>query len=226
MPEEHSFTEYCEKCGSSVTHRFTKDMLENKGGGLYSGIFLHKSKDNQEVHAMLAYFDINLANRGGEGSKVILTNGVSLEYLQQRNAPSLDDEVGKQESKVFYEWLLSEYVHNFKNTRLLARRRVEPTLTEVLTALKAESVLYEPFMVVSDKIAFDSQKKDMHEITYNELKEIYQTLFEQIRTHFKEENEKDEREALRKLGLKVITQWREIVKLGLSEDVLRILETQ
>jgi hemerythrin len=81
-------------------------------------------------------------------------------------------------------------------------------------------------MVVSDKIAFDSQKKDMHEITYNELKEIYQTLFEQIRTHFKEENEKDEREALRKLGLKVITQWREIVKLGLSEDVLRILETQ
>jgi hypothetical protein len=68
--------------------------------------------------------------------------------------------------------------------------------------------------------------KDMHEITYNELKEIYQTLFEQFRTHFKDENEKDEREASRKLGLKVITQWRDIVKLGLSEDVLRVLEAQ
>jgi hypothetical protein len=223
MVDNHSFTEYCEKCGTSVTHHFKKDMLENKGGGLYSGIFLHKSKNNQEIHAMLAYFDTNLANRGGEGSKVILTNGVSLEHLEKKE--TLDDEVNKLESKLFYEWLINEFITSFKNMRLLARRRVEPALNKILTDLKTQSELYEPFMVVSDKITFDLQKRDISQITYDELKEAFQTFFEQIIEHFKDENKNDALEASRKTGLKVITQWRDIVKLGLSEDVLRILET-
>ncbi|MHA2330251.1 MAG: hypothetical protein ACXACR_17160 [Candidatus Hodarchaeales archaeon] len=225
MSDDHSFIEYCEKCGTSFTHRFNKDMLENKGAGLFSGIFLHKSKNSQEIHAMLAYFDTNLASRGGEGSKVIITNGVSLEHLKKSSASHLDDEVSKKEMKVFYEWLLNQYIDNIKNKRMLARRRVEPVLNKVLSELKTQSELYEPFMVVSDKIVFDLQKKEIQAITYNELKEIYQTLFEQIIVYFKDENEKDALEASRKLGLKVITQWRDIVKLGISEDVLRILET-
>jgi len=223
MVDNHSFTEYCEKCGTSVTHHFKKDMLENKGGGLYSGIFLHKSKKNQEIHAMLAYFDTNLANRGGEESKVILTNGVSLEHLKQNK--TLDEEVNKLESKLFYEWLINEYITSFKNMRLLARRRVEPGLNKILTDLKNQSELYEPFMVVSDKITFDLQKRDISQITYDKLKEAFQTFFEQIIEYFKDENKNDALEASRKTGLKIITQWRDIVKLGLSEDVLRILET-
>ncbi|MHA2061821.1 MAG: hypothetical protein ACW963_05985 [Candidatus Sifarchaeia archaeon] len=225
MSKDHSLIEYCEKCGSSFTHHFTKDMLEKKGGGLFSGVVLHKSKNNKEIHAMLAYFDTNLANRGGEGSIVILTNGVSLEYLDKDSASHLDEEISKQESKVFYEWLINEYIDNIKNKKMLARRRVEPVLNRVLSELKIQSELYEPFMVVSDKIMFDSQKKDLSQITYDELKETFQTIFEQIIEHFKDENKNDALEASRKTGLKVITQWREIVKLGLSEDVLQILET-
>lgn len=225
MADDYSFIEYCEKCGTSVTHHFKKDMLEEKGGGLYSGIFLHNSKNNQEVHAMLAYFDTNLANRGGEGSKVILTNGVSLESLKKNNKTHLDEEVNKLESKLFYEWLINEYISNFKNMRLLARRRVEPTLNKIVANLKTQSELYEPFMIVSDKITFDLQKRDISQISYDELKEAFYTIFEQIIEYFKDENENDALDASRKIGLKVITQWREIVKLGLSEDVLQILET-
>jgi len=225
MADDYSFIEYCEKCGTSVTHHFKKDMLEKKGGGLYSGIFLHNSKNNQEVHAMLAYFDTNLANRGGEGSKVILTNGVSLESLKKNNKTHLDEEVNKLESKLFYEWLINEYISSFKNMRLLARRRVEPTLNKILVGLKTQSGLYEPFMVVSDKILFDLQKRDISQISYDELKETFQTIFEQIIDCFKDENKNDALEASRNTGLKVITQWRDIVKLGLSEDVLQILET-
>ncbi len=223
MADNHTFIEYCEKCGTSVTHHFKKNMLEKKGS-LYSGIFLHKSKNNEEVHAMLAYFDTNLANRGGEGSKVILTNGVSLEPLKD-NGKHLDEEVNKLESKLFYEWLINEYISSFKNKRLLVKRRVEPTLNKILADLATQSELYEPFMIVSDKITFDLQKRDISQITYDELKEAFQTIFEQIIEYFKDENENDALDASRKIGLKVITQWREIVKLGLSEDVLQILET-
>jgi hypothetical protein len=225
MVNDQSFTEYCEKCGSSVTHHFKKEMLEDKGGGLYSGIFLHKSKNNHEIHAMLAYFDTNLANRGGEGSKVILTNGVSLEHLKNDNKQHLDDEVNKLESKLFYEWLINEYIDSFKNMRLLARRRVEPTLNKILTDLKSQSELYKPFMLVSDKIMFDLQQNDFTQVSYEELKESFQTIFEQIIKNFMDENKNDALDASRKIGLKVITQWRDIVKLGLSEDVLQILET-
>ena len=107
---------------------------------------------------------------------------------------------------------------------MLARRRVEPVLNKVLSELKSQSELYGPFMVVSDKIMFDLQTKDFNQITYDELKEAFQTIFEQIIEHFKDEDKNDALEASRKTGLKVITKWREIVKLGLSEDILQILE--
>ena len=224
MADDYTFIEYCEKCGTSVTHHFTKEMLEQKGGGLYSGVFLHKSKSNNEIHAMLAYFDTNLANRGGEGSKVILTNGVSLEHLKKNEKKHLDEEENKLESKLFYEWLINEYISSFKNKRLLVKRKVEPTLNKIVANLKTQSELYEPFMTVSDKITFDLQKRDINQITYDELKEAFQTVFEQIIEYFKDENENDALDASRNIGLKVITQWRDIVKLGLSEDVLQILE--
>jgi hypothetical protein len=102
---------------------------------------------------------------------------------------------------------------------------MEPTLAKILEGLKSQAEIYKYFMLASDNIALDLQAKDIDTVKYSELKNVYQTIFGQIRDCFKEENEKDALEALRKLGLKVITQWRDIVKLGLSEDVLRILES-
>ena len=70
-PTERFFTEYCEKCSKVIKHCFKREDLQDRGGGLYSGIFLHKCKDNKDIHALMVYFDEDLAHRGGERSILI-----------------------------------------------------------------------------------------------------------------------------------------------------------
>jgi hypothetical protein len=243
MSDEHTFTEYCEKCGRNYIHRFMKDQLRHKSSNLYSGIFLHRGKDNEEIHAVLAYFDKNLANRGIEASNLIQPNGNTREYTQENTLPSSKEGINiNQDIKIFYEWLINEYIFFFKDTKelpaklvnpilikLLASKRVNPILIRILEALKSQSKIYEKFELsdeTNSTITSSLQDEDLHKIKESELKRVYQTLFDHIKKRFREENEKDALEASRKLELKINKRRNELVKLGLSEDVLRILETQ
>lgn len=229
MPDDDLvFTGYCEKCKTKITHHFRKEQLVNKGGGIYSGVFLHNSKDNKEIHAVLAYFDDNLADRGTEDSTVIQTNDFSLECIQVNTLPSLGEGIAtKRDIKVLYEWLINEYISYFKNTEQEGGN-LSSTINKILEDLKAQSKIYEKFTLISDKtgdkIIFDSQTNDLAAIEQNELRKTYQTLFDQIRTHFKQKNENEVLEASKKLGLKIVTLWKDVVKSGLSEDILHILE--
>nr|MDO8079208.1 hypothetical protein [Candidatus Freyarchaeota archaeon] len=229
MPDNNLvFTGYCEKCKTKITYRFRKDQLDQKSGGIYSGVFLHNSKDNKEIHALLAYFDSNLADRGAEDSNVIQTSDVSLECIQVNTLPSLKEGITtKRDIKVLYEWLINEYISYFKNKEHPESEKLSPVINKILEDSKAQSKMYEKFALISDKtgdkIVFDSQT-DLSTIEDGELRKTYQTLFDQIRTHFREKNENEALEASKKLGLKIVTLWREIVKSGLSEDMFRILE--
>lgn len=242
MIGKKTFTAFCETCGIPITHQFTKDELISKGGGLYSAVFLHKSLDNRETHAILAYFDEHLDNRGGEDSRVIKDKGTPLEVLPE-TGECINEETKKLESNVFYEWLINEYIDIFRNMKFIGKKKVGPALTTVLEQLKKQDKIFTMFELICDvskkpiirdliklsdvgdwKIVFDLKKTDIYNISYSELKSTYQTLFDHIKTQFMEENIRHALDALRKLGFKVIMQWREIVKLGLSEDILRILE--
>ena len=230
MPDkELVFTGYCEKCKTKFTYRFSKEQLEQKSGGIYSGVFLHNSKDNKEIHAVLAYFDSNLADRGTEDSNVIQTNEVSLECVQVNALPSLKEGTNtKRDIKVLYEWLINEYISYFKNSELPKSKQPNPVINKILEDSKAQSKIYENFTLISDKtgdkIVLDSQAPDFDAIKDDELKNAYQALFDQIRTHFREGNENEALEASKKLGLKIVTLWKDIVKSGLSEDMFRVLE--
>lgn len=227
MPDDDLvFTGYCEKCKAKITHRFRKDQLMHKGGGIYSGVFLHNSKDNKEIHAVLAYFDDNLADRGTEDSTVIQTNDFPLECIQVNTLPRLGEGITtKQDIKMLYEWLINEYISYFKKTEQESGN-LGSTINKILEDLKTQSKIYEKFTLISDKtgdkIIFDSQINDLKTIEDDELKKAYKTLFNQIRTHLRRENE--DLEASKKLGLKIVTIWKDIVKSGLSEDMLSILE--
>ncbi|MEM3587509.1 MAG: hypothetical protein QXO71_09335 [Candidatus Jordarchaeaceae archaeon] len=221
------FTGYCEKCKTKITHRFRKEQLMQKGGGIYSGVFLHNSRDNKEIHAVLAYFDDNLADRGTEDSKVIQTDDFSLECMQVNMLPSLEEGLTtKRDTKVLYEWLINEYISYFKNTEQESGN-LNLAIKKILEDLKTQSKIYENFILIpdetGDKIIFDSQKNGLN-TPEEELRKAYQALFEQIRTQFKQKNENETLEASRKLGLKIVTMWKDIVKSGLSEDMLCILE--
>ncbi|WXG41906.1 MAG: hypothetical protein WED07_14265 [Candidatus Freyarchaeum deiterrae] len=229
MPDNNLvFTGYCEKCKTKFTYRFSKNQLEQKSGGIYSGVFLHNSKDNKEIHAVLAYFDSNLADRGSEDSNVIQTSDISLECIQVNTLPSLKEGMTtNREIKVIYEWLINEYISYFKNKEH-PEDKLSPVLNKILEDSKALSEIYGKFALISDKtgdkILFDSQTTDFDTIENGELKKAYQTLFDQIRTRLKEEDENEALEASKKLGLKIVTLWKDIVKSGLSEDMFRILE--
>jgi hypothetical protein len=230
MPDNNLvFIGYCEKCKTKFTYRFSKDQLEQKSGGIYSGVFLHNSKDNKEIHALLAYFDSNLADRGTEDSNVIQTSDISLECVQVNALPRLKEGITtNRDTKVLYEWLINEYISYFKNTELSESKQLGPAINRILEDSKAQSKIYENFTLISDKtgdkIVFDSEKTDLTTIEDGELKKAYQILFDQIRTHFRGENENQALEASKKLGLKIVTLWKDIVKSGLSEDMFRILE--
>ncbi len=230
MPDNNLvFTGYCEKCKTKFTYRFSKEQLEQKSGGIYSGVFLHNSKDNKEIHAVLAYFDSNLADRGTEDSNVIQTSDISLECVQVNTLPSLKEGITtNRDIKVLYEWLINEYISYFKNKEPPESKPLSPAINKIIEDSKAQSKIYENFALISDKtgdkIIFDSQTTDLNTIEDSELKNAYQTLFDQIRAHFRVENENEALEASKKLGLKIVTLWKDIVKSGLSEDMIRILE--
>lgn len=230
MPDDNLvFTGYCEKCKTKITHHFRKEQLEQKGGGIYSGVFLHNSKDNKEIHAILAYFDSDLADRGTEDSNVIQTSDISLECIQVNTLPSLREGITtKRDIKVLYEWLINEYISYFKNTEKTESEKLGSAINKILDDSKAQSKIYENFTLISDKtgdkIAFDSQTNDLSTIEEEELRKTYQTLFDRIRAHLKEKNENEALEASKKLGLKIVTLWKTIVKSGLSEDMFQVLE--
>lgn len=228
MSDKHVFAEYCEICKKTVKHPFKKEQLQKRGGGLYSGIFLHKDEDNKEIHAALAYFDVNLAHRGTESSNLIQTE-LSPEDLEQGILPSLKDESDiKQNIKMFYEWLINEYIFYFKSIKLLALKQVSPILSEILENLRSQSEIYKNFVLISDgksdRISFDLNKKHASKIKDSELRHAYQILFNQFRAYFRKNDESDALEASKKLGLKMVTLWKELIKLGLSEDIYSTLE--
>lgn len=226
MSDKHVFTEYCEICKKTVKHPFEKKQLQKRGGGLYSGIFLHKDKDNNGIHAALAYFDGNLSHRGTESSTFIQTE-LSPRDLEQGILPSLKDEFDiKQNIKTFYEWVINEYIFYFKSIRLLALKQVSPILSEILERFQSD--IYRNFELISDgkneRINFDLNKQNDSDVKNNELRHAYQLLFNQIRTYFRKNDESDALEASKKLGLKMVTLWKELIKLRLSEDIYRTLE--
>ncbi len=239
MPKKLSFIDYCELCKKNINYKFRQEQLLRKSSDLYSGVFLHKSKDNKEIHAVLAYFDDNLAHRGTEGSKVIQTDGVSLEFVQKGKVSSSGEALNlKKDIKVFYEWLINEYIFYFKMINIpaskrvdstlitfLASKRVNPILSKILEDLRKVDLIYKKF-VFSDRtnslIATTFQEEDLRKIKERELKKIYQTFFDYVKTYFYEVNKNDALETSRKLGLEIVNRWGEIARLDLPEDMFQI----
>jgi len=228
MSKQKIFSEYCEICKTTIKHPFKKEQLHPRGGGLYSGIFLHKGIDDEEIHAALSYFDNELAHRGTEGSKLLQTD-LSLEDLKSSALPDLKDEMElKQDIKMFYEWLINEYIFYFKSIKLATMKQVTPLLEEILNNLKPQTNTYNTFELISDKtsdkIICDLETKDTQQIKARELKKAYQTLFNQIRWRFRDDDEHDTFESSKKLGFKMVTLWRDLLKFGVSEDMFSSLE--
>ncbi|WP_287583839.1 hypothetical protein [Candidatus Borrarchaeum sp.] len=228
MSKQKIFSEYCEICKTTIKHPIKKEQLHPRGGGLYSGIFLHKCKENEEIHAVLSYFDADLAHRGTEGSKLFHTD-LSLENLKSSALPDLKDEIElKQDIKMFYEWLINEYIFYFKSIKLATMKQVGSILEEILNKLKLQTNIYNNFKLISDKtsdkIICDLETKDAQKIKTRELKKAYQTLFNQIRWQFRENDEHDAFESSKKLGFKMVRIWRDLLRFGVSEDMFRSLE--
>ncbi|MFX1518385.1 MAG: hypothetical protein ACFFCD_00460 [Promethearchaeota archaeon] len=241
MAKKHAFIDYCEICKKNITYKFRKDQLLRKSSDLYSGVFLHKSKDNKEIHAVLAYFDEDLAHRGTEGSKIIQTDDISLEFVQKSalSSSAKNELILKKDIKVFYEWLINEYIFYFKTRNIpvgkrvdstlikfLASKRVNPILSKVLEDLRKENPIYEKF-VFSDKanslIATNFQEDDLLKIKESDLKGIYQTFFDHVKTYFYGVNKNDALETSRKLGLEIVNRWNELARLDLPEDMFQIV---
>ena len=242
MPKKHAFIDYCQLCKKSISYQFKKEQLLRKSSDLYSGVFLHKSKDPEEIHAVLAYFDNNLSHRGTEGSKVIQTDGISLQFVQKSTASSSEGEplALKKDIKVFYEWLINEYIFYFKTRNIpegkkvdstlikyLASKRINPILSKILENLRKMDPLYEKF-VFSDKtnslIAITFQENDLRKNSASELKKIFQTSFDYIKTYFYGVNKNDALETSKKLELEIANRWGEITRLSLPEDMLQIIQ--
>ena len=113
--------------------------------------------------------------------------------------------------------------------KFLAGKRVNSIIEKVLEDLKSQSKIYEKF-VLADKtnstITSNLQDEDLRTIKESELKKVYRTLFDHIKKCFREENENDALEASRKLERKITTRQNELAKLGLSEEVSRILKNR
>ena len=228
MSKEKVFSEYCEICKTTIKHPIKKEQLHPRGGGIYSGIFLHKGIEDDEIHAALSYFDNDLAHRGTEGSKLLRTD-ISFEDLKPSALSDLKDETElKQDIKMFYEWLINEYIFYFKSIKIAEMKQVSPILEEILNNLKSQIKIYNPFKLISektsDKIICDLETNDTQKIKARELKKAYQTLFNQIRWRFRDDDEHDAFESSKKLGFKMVTLWRDLLKFGVSEDMFRSLE--
>ncbi len=243
MSKEHAFIDYCEICKKNITYCFKKEQLLRKSSDLYSGIFLHKSADNKEIHAVLSYFDENLAHRGTEGSKVIFTDGISIEFMKKGKMSGFAEELKlKKEIKSFYEWLINEYIFQFKTRNIpankrvnstlitfLASKRVNPILSKILHNLRNVDPLYEKFVFLdktNSLIATTFQDEDLQEIKENDLKKIYQTFFDHIKTGFYRVNKIEALETSRKLGIEMVNRWGEIARLELPEDMFQIIEVE
>lgn len=228
MSKKKVFSEYCEICKTTIKHPIKKEQLHPRGGGLYSGIFLHKGIENEEIHAALSYFDNDLAHRGTEGSKLFQTD-LSLENLKPSALSDLKDETElKQDIKMFYEWLINEYIFYFKSIKIATMKQVSPILEEILNNLKPQAKIYNTFKLISektsDKIICDLETNDTQKIKARELKKAYQTLFNQIRWRFRDDDEHDAFESSKKLGFKMVSLWRDLLKFGVSEDIFSSLE--
>ncbi|MFX1466578.1 MAG: hypothetical protein ACFFA5_08915 [Promethearchaeota archaeon] len=228
MSKKKVFSEYCEICKTTFKHPIKKEQLHPRGGGLYSGIFLHKGIENEEIHAALSYFDNDLAHRGTEGSKLFQTD-LSLENLKPSALSDLKDETElKQDIKMFYEWLINEYIFYFKSIKIATMKQVSPILEEILNNLKPQAKIYNAFKLISektsDKIICDLETNDTQKIKARELKKAYQTLFNQIRWRFRDDDEHDAFESSKKLGFKMVSLWRDLLKFGVSEDIFSSLE--
>jgi len=168
MSKQKIFSEYCEICKTTIRHLFKKEQLWPRGGGMYSGIFLHKGKENEEIHAALSYFDNDLAHRGTESSKLLQTD-ISLENLKLSSLSDFKDEIElKQDIKMFYEWLINEYIYYFKSIKLATMKQVSPLLEELLNNLKSKIKIFNDFALISDKtsdkIIFDLETKDTQKL--------------------------------------------------------------
>ncbi len=240
MTKKHSFLDYCELCKQNISYQFKKEQLLRKSSDLYSGIFLHKSQNNDEIHAVLAYFDNNLAHRGTEGSRVIQTEGIVFEPMQKSNLSSSGDGFNlKKDIKLFYEWIINEYISYFttrkhSNKRVnstlinyLASKRVNPVLSKILEDLRNLDPVYEKFIFSKTEnslIATTFEDTDLHKINENELKLMYQRFFDQIQNDFYKLNKNSALEISRKLELEIVNRGDAISKLNLPEDLLRTLE--
>ena len=240
MPKKHSFIDYCEMCKKNIAYHFKKEQLMRKSSDLYSGVFLHKSQNNEEIHAVLAYFDNNFAHRGTEGSRVIQTEGVFLDLVQKSTLSSSGDAFSlKKDIKSFYEWLINEYISYFKTRKhtnkkadstlinYLASKRVNPVLSKILEDLRKLDPVYEKFIfsdIANSLIVTTFTDTDLRKINENELKLIYQRFFDQIQNDFYKLNKSSALETSRKLGLEIVNRGDAISKLNLPEDMLRILE--
>ncbi|MHA2061823.1 MAG: hypothetical protein ACW963_05995 [Candidatus Sifarchaeia archaeon] len=243
MTNKHAFMDYCEICKKSISYQFRKDQLLRKSSDLYSGVFLHKCKDTKETHAILAFFDNDYAHRGTESSKVIQTDGVSLDFVQKGKASSIGEKLSlKKDIKRFYEWLINEYIFYFKTRNIpankrvnstlitfLASKRVNPILSKILENLRKVNPLYEK-IVFLDKanslIATTFQDEDLQNINENDLKKIYQTFFDHIKTDFYRFNKIEALETSRKLGIEMVNRWGEIARLELPEDMFQVIEVE
>jgi hypothetical protein len=231
---------YCEICKQNIAYHFNKDQLLRKSSDLYSGVFLHKDQNNEEIHAILAYFDNNFAHRGTEGSRVIQTDAVFLELVQKGSLSSSRDTFNlKKDIKSFYEWLINEYITFFKirkhtNSKVdstlikyLASKRVNPVLNKILEDFRKLDPVYEKFIfsdTANSLIATTFQDKDLRKINENELKLIYQRFFDQIQNDFYELNKNSALETSRKLGIEIVNRGDVISKLNLPEDMLRTMK--
>jgi len=105
---------------------------------------------------------------------------------------------------------------------------VSPILSEILENSRSQSEIYKSFVLISDgksdRINFDLNKQHASKIKESELRHAYQILFNQIRVYFRKTDESDAIESSKKLGLKMVTLWKELIKLGFSEDIYSTLE--
>jgi len=122
----------------------------------------------------------------------------------------------------------NEYIFYFRSIKLTIMKQVTPILEEILNNLKPQTNIYNTFELISektsDKIICDLETKDTQQIKAGELKKAYQTLFNQIRWRFRDDDEHDAFESSKKLGFKMVTLWRDLLKFGVSEDMFSSLE--